>query len=69
MIAPFMTDLLLKPLEGHNVSVDSEDDYFLIKWKATYAEPVGNKNFVFALKRVSSISLTALYKSSASCVR
>lgn len=61
MIAPFMTDLLLKPLEGHNVSVDSEDDYFLIKWKATYAEPVGNKNFVFALKLFPSGQIITYY--------
>ncbi len=61
MIAPFMTDLFLEQADGQEVRVESEDDYFLVTWKATYAEPIGNSTFIFALKLLPTGQIITYY--------
>ncbi|MCB2207706.1 MAG: T9SS type A sorting domain-containing protein [Bacteroidetes bacterium] len=61
MIATFLTDLQLKPQEGHQVMVKSEQDYVLINWKTTHAEYENELPFIFALKLLPTGEIITYY--------
>jgi len=50
LIAAFMTDLRIESSLGQKVTVDANDEYFLIKWKVSIEQLNGNTDIIFALK-------------------
>jgi len=50
LIAAFMTDLRVELSLGQKVTVDVNDEYFLIKWMVSVEQLNGNTDIIFALK-------------------
>ena len=50
LIAAFMTDLRIETSLGQKVTIDANDESFLIKWMVSVEELNGNTDIIFALK-------------------